>query len=528
MKATASLSLADPTTMAATPTADTLSSTLSTPDLVSVSAISPHWLYLAAIIVLTAVTTAAGIFWFRQRQNFIKEAALRSEIEEEERRMFSFLRGLGRAIEGSSSEERLHRMIVRGATEVIGASGASLYLLDRAREVYIPAHISKSCPILTGLPAEMLAEFQANPELDEESKRQIITSHIRLATVNMKTGIHGECRTRGECLLFPDLFAEPSMANQLDDQSGKISVIAAPLRHGGVDIGILAVANTEKMGSFTTNDVDVFRSISEQTAFALGNAMAQREAAEKRQLDRELRTASEVQRILLPESAPNIAGYRLAGRNLPARIISGDYLDYIPLGDGKFAVVIADVSGKGVPAGLIMSMCRAILHSEARQFKTPAKLMAEVNKQIYPDIREDMFISMAIAVIEQNTNLVTMARAGHNAPLWFHRQSGEFDELKFPGIALGLDSGNVFERVVQDHQFSLTSGDCLLLYTDGVPEAVNSKGEEYGLQRLHRHFVDDAYRGGMALVQGIENDVIEFVSNRAQLDDVTLIAIEKL
>ena len=116
-------------------------------------------------------------------------------------------------------------------------------------------------------------------------------------------------------------------------------------------------------------------------------------------MESELRTAREVQQVLLPQSDPVVPGFRISGTNLPARIISGDYYDYIDLGDGKCGIVIADVSGKGVPAGLLMAMCRSALRSVAIGETSPAKALALVNRQLFPDIREDMFISMAYGIL---------------------------------------------------------------------------------------------------------------------------------
>ena len=165
-------------------------------------------------------------------------------------------------------------------------------------------------------------------------------------------------------------------------------------------MGVLAVANGPMSAPFSASDFVVFKSISEQSAFALYNAIIYSEANEKKRLDHDLQIARDIQRILLPSQPPPIDGFDIAGINIPARQVSGDYFDYIKVDDDRLGVVIADVSGKGVPASLIMAICRSVLRAEARLGKSPAEVLRKVNRQLYPDIKEDMFISMAYVILD--------------------------------------------------------------------------------------------------------------------------------
>ena len=182
-----------------------------------------------------------------------------------------------------------------------------------------------------------------------------------------------------------------------------MEALLAPVTHAGRDLGVLAMVGHRGGRPVSEKDFEVFRSLAEQSSFALGNSLIHQEAAEKRRLDRELRTASDVQRVLLPGADPEPAGYRIHGTNVPARIISGDYYDYIELPDGQLGVAIADVSGKGVSAGLMMATCRSALRSLAGPCRSPAGALAAVNRQLFPDMREDMFISMAYVMLENGS-----------------------------------------------------------------------------------------------------------------------------
>jgi sigma-B regulation protein RsbU (phosphoserine phosphatase) len=244
-------------------------------------------------------------------------------------------------------------------------------------------------------------------------------------------------------------------------------------------------------------------------------------------MEGELQNAREVQRILLPQEDPVVTGFRISGTNLPARIISGDYYDYIHLGGSLLGIAIADVSGKGVPAGLLMAMCRSALRSVAPGRHSPSEVLAAVNRQLFPDIREDMFISMAYAILDESSGRLLIGRAGHDPALWFRRATGKVEMLRSPGLALGVDGGTVFERVTKDQEIELDAGDCVLLYTDGVREAVDANDEEFGMERMSEVFRLAAPLGAEAVLRRIQEELRQFTGEGPQMDDITLVAIEK-
>ncbi|PYL09629.1 MAG: hypothetical protein DME33_03585 [Verrucomicrobia bacterium] len=191
------------------------------------------------------------------------------------------------------------------------------------------------------------------------------------------------------------------------------------------------------------------------------------------------------------------------------------------------AVAIADVSGKGVPASLIMAICRSVLRAEAARNPSPADVLRKVNRQLYPDIREDMFISMAYLILDHQRNGVVLARAGHDAPLLYKQQSQSVTPVKPPGMVVGIDSGNVFDRLTVDFGVLLERDDCLVLYTDGVTETLNTEGDEFGLERMMQSVRARANDGAQAIVKKIIEDVRDFTGSEPQNDDITVIAIRK-
>lgn len=441
------------------------------------------------------------------------------DLEGEEQRMFAFLHDLGLAIENEPSPSLLSRIIVDGIDKVVTARGGAIYFVNAENDFLNPSYISEECPPLIGIPVEIRKKAERDP--------RALESHLRLSRVAVDEGILGHCLSAGEPIHVRDVKNHPSFRDAFTRYTDDVSVMLCPLRHANKDLGVLVVARRHEDGGFTANDFAVFRSAAEQSSFAIGNARIHREAHEKRAIEGELKNAREVQRILLPQQDPLVAGFRISGTNLPARIISGDYYDYIDLGAQKFGIVIADVSGKGVPAGMLMAMCRSALRSVAVGETSPSNVMAAVNRQIFPDIREDMFISMAYSVLDAASGTLTLARAGHEPALLFRRESGKVELLRSPGLALGIDSGTVFERVTRDQEVELKSGDCVLFYTDGMKEAVDAHEEEFGMERMCEAFRMAAPMGAEAVLTRMQDELIQFTGEGPQMDDITLVVIEK-
>jgi sigma-B regulation protein RsbU (phosphoserine phosphatase) len=331
----------------------------------------------------------------------------------------------------------------------------------------------------------------------------------------------------GEPIHVEDLKNHPSFSHALTHYKADVSALLSPLRHANKDLGVLVVARRHSDGGFTGNDFAVFRSAAEQSSFAIGNARIHREANEKRAIENELKNAREVQRILLPQRDPVLPGFRISGTNLPARTISGDYYDYIDLENQKLGIAVADVSGKGVPAGLLMAMCRSVLRSVAAGEMSPSLALVAVNRQLFPDIREDMFISMAYGILDAATGRLTLSRAGHEPALFFQKETDRVEMLRSPGLALGIDSGAVFERVTRDQEVVLKSGDCILFYTDGVKEAQDHREEEFGVDRMCEAFRLAAPLGAEAVLARMQEELKKFTGDGPQMDDITLVVIEK-
>ncbi len=443
----------------------------------------------------------------------------KEEIQVEETLVFDFLHGLGEAFTETIRPHDLHRLIVEGATRILDAHGGALYMADRTGAKLTPAFISKGCPPLVDVPPHILQQAASAPVALE--------SYIRLHPVALGDGVIGRVWQTGEAVCLNEFSEAPELAKLRGTSFGTASVMIASLLYGKQNMGVLALGNGPMDAPFSQSDFVVFKSIAEQSAFALYNAIIYSEANEKKRLDHDLEIARDIQRVLLPAEPPSVNGFEISGINVPARQVSGDYFDYIKVDEERLGVAIADVSGKGVPASLIMAICRSVLRSQAAQNPSPADVLKKVNRQLYPDIKEDMFISMAYLILDHVHNGVTLARAGHDAPLLYKRSSQSVTPVKPPGMVVGIDSGNVFDRITGDFPIRLERDDCLVLYTDGVTEALDADGNEFGVERTMQSVRASAGHGAQAIITRLIDDLRNFVGSHPQNDDITLIAIRK-
>jgi sigma-B regulation protein RsbU (phosphoserine phosphatase) len=474
-------------------------------------------------IFLFALLIAALAGWvytaWRQTHRIRQLERSKEEIQVEETLVFDFLHGLGEAFTETIRPNDLHRLIVEGATRILDAQGGALYMADRTGTKLVPAYISKGCPPLVDVPAHIVQQAAATPVALE--------SYLRLHSVGVGEGVIGRVWQTGQPVCLNELSEAPELAKLRDSSLGSASVMVGALLYGKQNMGVLALANSSMSAPFSQSDFVVFKSIAEQSAFALYNAIIYSEANEKKRLDHDLEIARDIQRVLLPAEPPSVNGFEISGINVPARQVSGDYFDYIKVDEERLGVAIADVSGKGVPASLIMAICRSVLRSQAAQNPSPADVLQKVNRQLYPDIKEDMFISMAYVILNHARNAVTLSRAGHDAPLLYKRASQTITPLKTPGMVVGIDSGSVFDRLTTDVAVPLERDDCLLLYTDGVTEALDSGGDEFGIERTMESVRASAKSGAQAIVTRLIDDLRNFVGSQPQNDDITLIAIRK-
>ena len=256
---------------------------------------------------------------------------------------------------------------------------------------------------------------------------------------------------------------------------------------------------------------------------------AQGELVEKEKLQQELEVAKEIQHMLLPRSFPELEGYEIASFYKAAKEVGGDYFDFVWVDKDTLGIAIADVSGKGVPGSLVMTMIRTALRLEARGNKSSSDVLVKVNKFVSEDIKKGMFITMFYLILDSKNRIVNYSSAGHNPVILYRSTTKKSYYLNPEGFPVGisLDDEDLFEKSIRTDNMRLMKGDFLVAYTDGVTEAMNPDREQFGEER----FLDAIRRHGheqvTEFVKSIQDEIVDFTQGQSQNDDITLLAIQE-
>ncbi len=296
-----------------------------------------------------------------------------------------------------------------------------------------------------------------------------------------------------------------------------------PLIARGRLVGAMIVGRAEANAMrFSSRRLNILNGIAQQAATAVVNNQLYRESAERLRLQQELDVAQKIQTSFLPDKEPNIPGCSVASFWQAARQVSGDFYDFLPLSGGRWGIAIADVADKGVPAALFMALSRTILRTVAFTRSDPAQVLMRTNEIIGKEARSDLFVTIFYGVWEPATERFIYANAGHNPPLLM-RPNGRFNELPGHGIALGV----LPEIEMDSYAVHLRPGETIILYTDGVTEALNEDYDEFGMQRLRVAASGAARLNAPGIVGRITDSIRDHAGDSPQFDDITLIVMKR-
>ncbi len=248
--------------------------------------------------------------------------------------------------------------------------------------------------------------------------------------------------------------------------------------------------------------------------------------SDRERMAKELEIARRVQMSLLPKVNPVTPGYDISGICIPALEVGGDYYDFVNLGGKRIGIAIGDVSGKGVPAAIYMTLTKGILQSHAEDNISPKTVLSKVNNLMYRTIDRNSFVSMFYAVLDPVERRIRFARAGQCPVIVAHRTGTHGSFLTPKGMALGLEPGRVFDSVLEEQELQLNSGEVLLFYTDGFTEAMTETGDEFGEERLVASLDKHRSKSASDIIKGIVEDVQSFTKGKPQHDDMTMVVVK--
>ncbi len=398
--------------------------------------------------------------------------------------------------------ERLEEEIISHAVTLLDANSGYLFLTD---------------PFSRQL--EMKSSLNLNPTIDSDLTAN--SSEMGELSVHaMVSDVAADGRT---LVCNDDKTAAPF---------GRANLIAAPIFGREENLGVLVVCDKEDRGGIprklTSEDRILLEAFSNQAGVIVENARLYQEALERRRMQAEMEEAEKIQRNLLPDEPPEIAGYELAGISVPRGGVGGDYYDYIREPNERWGLAIADVSGKGMQAALLMATLRAGLLSEVARRKDLPSMAITLNSLLYESSTLGKFATFFYAQLNPETGMLTTINAGHNYPLVI-RSNGSLERLKIGGVMLGMFPDDMINHVsaYEQETIKLDRGDIVLFYTDGVTETFNINNELYGEKRLEHLASQIHHRDAKEICGTVHNAVLEFQGEAQQFDDLTLMVLKK-
>jgi len=336
-------------------------------------------------------------------------------------------------------------------------------------------------------------------------------------------GIAGIVAATGETLDIPDAYADPRFNPKIDSVLGfrTRDVLCIPVTNReGRTVGVLELLNRADV--LSENDLDFLRDISVHIGLALDNAWLHRQLLEKRKLDQELALAAEIQKNLIPSIPHNCGGVQVAASTTMCTAVGGDYLEYYPLGSGRFILMLGDVSGKGIGAALVMtsmhSTCRALL----RHTQPLERIALALNDSLIETTRTQTYVTLIAMLVDSIAGKLHCLRAGHHPPLLIDK-NGESRWLDRGG---GLPIGLFSDLKVLSETYEIQPGTSVVLYTDGITEAHNANGEHFGLERLEATALQHHTETARDVHDGIRRALQQFSGESSATDDTTLVVMK--
>ena len=361
--------------------------------------------------------------------------------------------------------------------------------------------------------------LEAGVYLHDEERGEMVLAGVHGCSVNHKghrlkigqQGMVGYVASTGQMRYAPDVRKDEYY---MACEHSTLSEVAIPLHVGERLVGVFTASHPE-LDAFPRQQLRILQALCDHVAVAVHNARRfQSERAERETMNREAQEARVMQQALLPKSSPYIPGFVISGLSVPAGAVGGDWYDFIPFPDGRWGLVLADVSGKGTAAALLMSATRGMLRSLAEACCTPGEVLTKLNGLLVEDFPAGKFVTLVYALLDPATRTVIFANAGHLYPLFIDGNGARFLDTE-RGMPLGISCGDYSET-----RINLSDGSRLVLYSDGITEAVNADEQEYGLGRLAEH----AERAGASAVSIID-DVRTFANGTGVRDDATVVFV---
>ena len=440
-----------------------------------------------------------GIFFAQYLNNLLKSEKLLIDLESNSKRLqqmiseISTLHEITRALDSGKNLDVLLYYIMEKCKLIMNAEATSLMLV-------IPDTNELEFKIVLGPKSEEIKPFR----------------------LPIGKGISGWVAKTGKPVLIPDAYSDDRFDPSFDKRSGFVthSMLCVPMIYKNKTIGVMTVINRLDKFSFTENDQVLLTIFASQAALAIENAKLLLDVIEKERLQKELQVAAEIQNLLIPQKLPEIKNMDISATYLPCLEISGDFYNIIPLGNKRFAFVVADVSGKGIPAAMVVSNMQATLRAYLEQSEDLLSIVSKLNLCTINQTTDDRYITFFIGIYDEKDMTLEYINAGHNPPLHYTK-SKKIEKLKTGGIFIGFLP---FEY--NSDRIQLESGDILVFYTDGLVEAMNEKEEEFSEDNVINILKKKSNSSSRIIQKNLIDEVKKHIGDKKLEDDFTLVVVK--
>jgi len=324
-------------------------------------------------------------------------------------------------------------------------------------------------------------------------------------------------------LLINDLNNDKRFLIQHSKEMPIKSLLCTPLLAKGKLIGLISLFNKKHNENFTQNDERLLAIVASQSASVLENARLYEEEQMLLSMKEEMRLTRKIQLNLLPKEMPIIQGYEIIASSIPAKEVGGDYYDFIELPNNKLAFCLGDITGKGLPAAMLMSNLQATLRSQILINTKPCECIRNANKLLYYSTEPDKFATLFYGVLDYKNDTVSYCNAGHDNPI-IASKNNSTAFIKTGGLLMGA----LLESTYEQDNLKLNSGDLVVVFSDGITEAMNENNEEFSLEKLEKIVADNVELSANEMHAKIYKEVKSHSINAAQSDDITLLIIKKI
>lgn len=442
------------------------------------------------IIILSALFVAIVITPVRERLQSIVDRALYRQTYDYRETLKQFARALNKLIE----PDILMDMVLHKICDTMNIEQGFFLIGDSDLQNYT---IIKGYPSLSNKPLVPLSDSSLLCQRMKKVKETVLISELEI---------------------------DDKATNLLLDYTE--GIVSVPLLNQDKLSGFIILGRKKSQILYSVEDFELLSILADQVAVSLENGKLHQALTEQERLKHELNIARRIQLKSLPQSEPSIPGMDIHGRSIPATEVGGDYYDYFTVNGKRFGIVLGDVSGKGTSAALYQSKIQGFVRALLLSINSPKELLSQVNRLTFDNIEEKSFATLVAAFIDPIKRSVAVARAGHTPILYYQKQKNSVVKWEPNGIGIALEKGELFNRILKEERKYLKSGDVLLFYSDGLTEAENHQGEEFGEERLVRVFHDYAEQTCTKIVDGVLKEIDLFTQDQSQKDDMTLVVIK--